>query len=54
LEHPELRARPFAVLDGEAPEEFVFAANKAARVWEQKLLMVANTNPSSDRALRDR
>ena len=31
LEKPELRKRPFAVLDGEAPEDFVFAANKAAR-----------------------
>lgn len=31
LETPELRKRPFAVLDGEAPEEFVFAANTAAR-----------------------
>ena len=28
---PELRKRPFAVLDGEAPEEFVFAANNAGR-----------------------
>jgi protein ImuB len=31
LEKPELRKRPFVVLDGEAPEEFVFAANKLAR-----------------------
>src|ERR1700744_5112917 len=30
-ESPELRKRPFVVLDGEAPEEFVFAANKLAR-----------------------
>jgi protein ImuB len=32
LEHPQLRTRAFAVLDGEAPEEFVFAANRAARM----------------------
>lgn len=31
LENPELRKRPFAVFDGQAPREFVFAANKAAR-----------------------
>ena len=31
LEKPELRKRPFAVFDGQAPREFVFAANKAAR-----------------------
>jgi protein ImuB len=31
-ERPELRKRPFAVLDGEPPGETVFAANKAARV----------------------
>jgi protein ImuB len=31
LEKPELRKQPFAVLDGEAPKEFVFAANKPAR-----------------------
>jgi protein ImuB len=30
-ERPELRKRPFAVLDGEPPGETVFAANKAAR-----------------------
>lgn len=29
--HPELRGKPFAVLDGEPPTEFVFAANKVAR-----------------------
>ena len=28
---PELRKLPFALLDGEYPEETVFAANKAAR-----------------------
>ena len=28
---PELRKRPFALLDGEPPAEFVIAANKAAR-----------------------
>jgi protein ImuB len=28
---PELRKRPFALLDGEAPAEFVIAANKGAR-----------------------
>lgn len=28
---PELRRRPFALLDGEPPAEFVIAANKAAR-----------------------
>lgn len=28
--HPELRDKPFAVLDGEPPTELVFAANKAA------------------------
>ncbi len=28
---PELRKRPFVLLDGEPPEETVFAANKAAR-----------------------
>ena len=28
---PELRKRPFALLDGEPPAEIVFAANKAAR-----------------------
>jgi protein ImuB len=28
---PELRKRPFVVLDGEPPEEFTFAANHAAR-----------------------
>jgi protein ImuB len=31
-ERPELRKRPFAVLDGEPPGETVFAANTAARV----------------------
>ncbi len=31
LEKPELRKRAFAVFDGQAPREFVFAANKAAR-----------------------
>jgi protein ImuB len=31
-ERPELRKRPFAVLDGEPPGETVFAANNAARV----------------------
>ena len=31
LEHPELRKRAFAVFDGQAPREFVFAMNKAAR-----------------------
>jgi protein ImuB len=30
-ERPEMRKRPFAVLDGEPPGETVFAANKAAR-----------------------
>jgi protein ImuB len=30
-EHPELRKRPFALLDGEPPAETVYAANKAAR-----------------------
>jgi len=30
-ERPELRKLPFALLDGEHPEEIVFAANKAAR-----------------------
>jgi protein ImuB len=30
-ERPELRKLPFALLDGEYPEETVFAANKAAR-----------------------
>lgn len=30
--NPGLRDKPFAVLDGEPPTEFVFAANKAARV----------------------
>ena len=29
---PELRKLPFALLDGEYPEETVFAANKAARL----------------------
>lgn len=32
LEHPELRKRAFAVFDGQAPREFVFAINKAARM----------------------
>ena len=32
LDKPELRRRPFAVLDGQAPEDLVFAANKAARM----------------------
>lgn len=32
LENPELRKCPFAVFDGQAPEEFVFAANRAARM----------------------
>ena len=31
LERPELRKLPFAVFDGQAPREFVFAANKAAQ-----------------------
>lgn len=31
LEAPELRKAPFAVVDGEAPDEYVFAANKGAR-----------------------
>jgi len=31
LEKPELRKRAFAVFDGQAPREFVFAVNKAAR-----------------------
>jgi protein ImuB len=31
LQRPELRKRPFAVFAGEAPKEFVFAANKSAR-----------------------
>jgi protein ImuB len=30
-QHPELRKKPFVVLDGEPPTEMVFAANKAAR-----------------------
>jgi protein ImuB len=30
-QRPELRRRPFAVLDGESPREMVFAVNKAAR-----------------------
>ena len=30
-QRPELRKRPFALLDGEPPAEIVFAANKAAR-----------------------
>ena len=30
-EHPELRKRPFVLLNGERPAEIVFAANKAAR-----------------------
>jgi protein ImuB len=30
-ERPELRKRPFALLDGEPPSETVYAANKAAR-----------------------
>ena len=29
---PELRKRPFALVDGEPPAEIIFAANKAARV----------------------
>jgi protein ImuB len=32
LEHPELRKRAFAVFDGRAPREFVFAMNKAAQM----------------------
>lgn len=32
LEDHELRRCPFVVLDGEVPEEFVFAANRAARL----------------------
>ena len=31
LQRPELRKRSFAVFDGAAPKEFVFAANKSAR-----------------------
>ena len=31
-QRPELRKRPFALIDGEPPAEMVFAANKAARV----------------------
>src|ERR1700722_14695684 len=31
-QRPELRKRPFALVDGEPPTEIVFAANKAARV----------------------
>jgi protein ImuB len=31
LQRPELRKRSFAVFDGAAPKEFVFAANRAAR-----------------------
>jgi protein ImuB len=38
-EHPELRKRPFAVLDGEPPGERVFAANKAARALGVELGM---------------
>src|SRR5258708_14354535 len=30
-DRPELRKRPFVLLDGEPPAEIVFAANKAAR-----------------------
>ncbi|HEY4381406.1 MAG TPA: DNA polymerase Y family protein [Acidobacteriaceae bacterium] len=36
---PELRRRPFVVLDGEPPEEFAFAANKAARTLGVELGM---------------
>ena len=31
-QRPELRKRPFALIDGEPPTDFVFAANKAARL----------------------
>src|ERR1700733_6945987 len=31
-QRPELRKRPFALIDGEPPAEIVFAANKAARM----------------------
>jgi protein ImuB len=39
LETPELRRHAFAVLDGEAPEEFVFAINKAARMRDVEIGM---------------
>jgi protein ImuB len=39
LQRPELRKRPFAVFAGEAPKEFVFAANKAAHAWGVELGM---------------
>jgi protein ImuB len=32
-QHPELRKRPFALVDGEPPAEIIFAANKAARMF---------------------
>ena len=39
LEKPELRKRPFAVLDAQTPKEFAFAANKAARTRGVKVCL---------------
>lgn len=39
LDDPALRKVPFAVYDGQAPKEFVFAANKAARLRDVEVGM---------------